>query len=1107
MKNAVVKDTIREITKTKARFFSIFAIILIGTAFFSGISASPYDMRYSADKYFDDNNLMDFKIVSTLGITENDFDEIKAIEGIEDIYPSYTKDFFTYVDSNKITVRVGSFNSKNLASNENYINQVIIKEGRLPTNKNEIIVESSKLVEYEINVGDTITLSMFDQEELNDTLNNVEFEVVGKVSTPYYLSYQKGNSDNGSGAIDLYMYIDEDNFELDYYTEVFATIKNSKEYNSFNDEYFDFLKPFKQDLETLGSKQSIIRKDEIINEANETLNEGILEYDENLELFNEEIKKGEQEISDAKDDLMLGKAQLETNVVVGQMQLDQGQMQLDSAKKQIETLNAEYEKLKAEFDKIYADKEAELVILNENLVIKQAEISEIEIAVANKNAEIALQQEQLLQLQLELIELENQDIIDQELINAKTLEINKLNEEISLNKQDPIFETEKKLKIELIEINTKISLIEAEISYPKQALEILKKSVDIANVEYNNGVNELNNQKQLFDQEIAKAKVAISDGENSLAKASVDFEVAKIENQILLDDALIEIQKGQAEILKIEDGKWYILDRNQHYSYVDYKGATDRMDAIAVVFPVFFYLVAALVCLTTMTRLVDERRSQIGTMKALGYKNYQIAAKYIAYAAIASFLGALSGLAIGMYLFPLIIYNAWNLMYVLPPISYDFLPKLMFISLFTSVAVTTLVTYNVCHNELKENPSLLMRPKPLKAGKKIMLERIDFIWNRLSFTSKVTARNIFRYKKRMLMTIIGISGCCALLIAGFGIKDSISDIVDIQFTQVLYYDAYVSFDKDISESIRNESIDKIINLNEVDDVMDVYSENAKVINDDKIIDVSVMVASDTKQFSQFITLKNRVNDNLYSLSNDGVAISEQLASDNKIRVGDFIEVEIDGITRSVKVESIFENYVNHYIYMSNTYYSDIYEVTPTNNQLLVKSNELDTNKLSVKLLEDENVESIEFFKGFADSFSDTIKSLNLIVLVLIISAGSLAFVVLYNLTNVNISERLREIATLKVLGFHDDECNSYVYKENIILTLMGSFVGIFLGKLLHLVIMVVVELDTIMFGRNINLISYIMSIGLTLFFAIIVNRVMRKKLRNIEMVESLKSVE
>ena len=495
----------------------------------------------------------------------------------------------------------------------------------------------------------------------------------------------------------------------------------------------------------------------------------------------------------------------------------------------------------------------------------------------------------------------------------------------------------------------------------------------------------------------------------------------------------------------------------------------------------------------------------------MGYGKGAIALKYLLYAFIAGVVGSILGCALGMWIFPTVIFSAWNLMYNLPSLQFVFQPGLMFTASALVIGVTMLAAFAAVYKELMEVPSQLMRPKAPKIGKKILLERFPALWSRFSFTWKVTARNIFRYKKRFFMTVVGIAGCSALLVAGFGIQDSISDIVDKQYEEILNYDALISFESDVTMLEKDDFLRRLENDDRMESVIGVEQLAVTVDNNGEDSSVSVVVPNDVNEFASFTTLRHRGSEEAVALGDDGALISEKLAMNLGIGSGDTITIKDgDGVERDIKIADVVENYVGHYLYLSPSYFREVFAERQSDTAVLAKTTSTDADfetALGEDLMSEEIVSSVTFYSGLASTFDDTISSLNFIVVVLVIAAGLLAFVVLYNLTNVNISERIREIATIKVLGFYDNEVSSYVFRETIFLTIIGALAGLVLGIGLHKIIMSLAEMESVMFGRNIDAISYVISFAITMLFGMIVNLVMYRKLKRVQMVESLKSVE
>lgn len=1073
-KNAFMKDVFKDIARTKGRFISIFAIIALGVAFFSGIKISPIAMKKTADKYYDDYNFMDITIYSTLGLTDDDISEIKKLDGVLEVFPTYSLDAVIKDEGSEKVLKVMGIPLKD----EYKVNQYKIMEGRLPEKENECLVEEGKIDSLALNIGDKITLSSGTSEDLKEKLALVEYEIVGKVRTPNYLSFEKGSSSIGNGKISSFIVVPQENFKIEAYTEAYVTVEGAKKLNSYSDKYFDLVDDTKISLESLGSERADIRYDEIIEEATKKLNEGKTELEEQRRKGQEDLDKAKKEIED------------------GEKKLEEGEKEL--AKKELEY----------NLTLVKADNEislAEYKIKDGKVALETAKTTlESQAAVAESTLKIAKETLESLK--------DNREDIDKRIKEAED-RINKLN----------ISEEEKKaLKAQLerlygnrAEIDKGINYIENQIKSTEEQLavgraEIAKKEEELANGErqLEEKKKELEEGKKEAQKQFEEAKKELEKGKKDLEKGKEEYEKGKETFEKEISAAEAKIKKAENDIKAIEEPSWYVLNREGNYSYMDYRSNAESIDKLAKVFPVFFFLVAALVCLTTMTRMVDEQRVNIGTLKALGYSKAKIVSKYLIYSFSASFLGSLVGLAIGYTLFPTVVITAYGIMYTIPGVELDFNIPLALIVSLVAILVTTLSSFFACYKELMETPSALMRPKAPKEGKRILLERISFIWNRLSFIGKVTVRNIFRYKKRFFMTVFGIAGCTALIVTGFGIKDSIKTIIDKQFGEIFKYNLLVSIDKEAGDLEKDEILSYIDDLSEVDNSLLVLSENAKVKTDDGDKDITVLVPESQEEFKDFVSLQNRSSKESYSLNNKGIIISEKAAKDAKVKLGDEVKVKINNIEASLKVEGIAENYTMNYIYMTEKYYKDSFGLNIHYNSILVNTKE-NTNEeeISKTIMENSIVKGVSFNTSIKENFDNTIKNLNYVVLILIVSAGSLAFVVLYNLTNLNISERMREIATIKVLGFYNNEVSAYIYRENVLLTIIGIFLGEFLGILLHRFIMVTVEMDNMMFGRNVDLISFIISAVLTVVFSVLVNIVMYYKLKNVKMVESLKSVD
>ncbi|MFF2912067.1 ABC transporter permease [Paenibacillus sp. NPDC057934] len=570
--------------------------------------------------------------------------------------------------------------------------------------------------------------------------------------------------------------------------------------------------------------------------------------------------------------------------------------------------------------------------------------------------------------------------------------------------------------------------------------------------------------------------------------------------------------EGERKLAELALPKIYVTDRNDNPGYAEYKDNADRLSAIASAFPVFFFLIAALVSLTTMTRMVEEQRLQIGTLKAIGYSNRDIIAKFLVYGTLASLAASVAGLALGFTLFPTIIYNAYSSLYNLPDIIKRFYPTYSIISILVALICTTLTAWIASRVVLRSNASILMRPKAPKNGQRIVLERLSFIWKRLSFVQKVTARNLFRYKQRMFMTVFGVAGCTALILTGFGLKDSLGSISGRQFGAIMKYDVLVALHADVSPDVVDAHKKLITDESAITGTLEVAQETmtarAKGINDQ---DVNLFIPVSVDSLAQFVELRDRWSGEGRKLTDKGAIVSEKLAKLYGLEPGDYLNVlDKENETFKIQVAGITENYVMHYVYMTPAYYSSVFGKEPVFNTELLNytlKDKASEDTFGEKLTDSERVAAVSFSSSLGNAFDDIMKSMNVVTWVLIVSAAALAFVVLYSLTNINVSERFRELSTIKVLGFYDKEVTMYIYRENILLSVIGIVAGSGLGIMLHSFVLKTAELDATLFVPIIKWPSYIYAALLTLLFSGIIMAFMHVKLKRIHMIEALKSVE
>ena len=1040
-KKALRKDFYMEIRRSLGRFLSIFFIVAIGVAFFSGIRASEPDMRYSGDEYFDEKNLMDIEVISTLGLTDDDIRAIEAVDGIEKAEGGYSVDALCTEGENQIVVHVMSLLPT--------MNEVQLEEGRLPEAEDECALDVDYLEESALEIGDTITLSSGTDDEITDSLKTDTFTIVGAVSSPCYIAFQRGSTTIGDGSINAFLTVPEESFSLEVYTEIYAQVEGAKELTAFTDEYDDHVEEVLDRVEAIKEDREDARYQEVVDEANETLEEA------------------RQEVSDAEKELEDGKAEAEEELADARKQLEDGRAELDDGKKELESSKAELESSR------------------QQLIDGQAELDR---SAEELNSNIDALNEQI-------------DTLNQAKEQYNALAASGQTDDVTLATMNALY--------------TQIQEGEAQIADAQAQIESARAQIEAGQAEINSGWEQIESGESQIaeaEQELADAEQELSDGWDEYYEGEAEAEQEIADGEQKIEDAKKELADAQEEINDIDRPDWYVYDRDHLTEYTGYGDNADRMRAIGEVFPVLFFLVAALISLTTMTRMVEEQRTLIGTFKALGYERHSIAAKYLGYACLATVAGCVVGVMFGEKVFPYIIINAYGIMY--RHMGNIVLPYNMEYGLMASVAalVCTLgATFFSCYKELKEQAAELMRPPTPKQGQRVALERVGFIWKRLNFSWKATVRNIVRYKKRFFMTVFGIGGCMALMLVGFGLNDSISAIAVLQYDEIQQYDGNIILNEDASDEEKKEVYDTVSGEARVEDAAETLLTQITVGNGEDWYDIYLNVPADVESFPEFVALQDRITDEEYFLDDSGAVLTEKMAKELGVEAGDTITIRDDEKgDMTVTVEHICENYMMHYLYMTPALYEKLYGEAPDYNSVYYRTDDRTTTEaeeVGEDILKLPGALSVSYTTDLEQQVDDMLVSLDNVIVVLIISAGMLAFVVLYNLNNINITERKRELATLKVLGFYNSEVCAYVYRENVILTLIGALFGIILGKILHQFIIVTVEIESVMFGRNINVISFVYGFLLTVAFSCFVNAVMYFKLKKIDMVESLKSVE
>lgn len=1040
-KRALRKDFYMEIRRSMGRFLSIFFIVAIGCAFFSGIRASEPDMRYSGDAYFDRKNMMDIEVISTLGLTEDDLDAIRNVDGVSAAEGGYSSDMLFTEGDNKVVVHVMSL----LPS----MNQVQLEEGELPEADDECALDVDYLKESSLEIGDKITLISGTDDDVTDTLKNDTYTITGAVSSPEYISFQRGSTTIGNGTVTTFIAVPEESFALDVYTEIYAQSDGAKDLTAFTDAYDSRVDETEDQLEAIREDREKARYDEIMDEAQT------------------ELDDARAELADAEKELEDGRAEAEKELADARKELEDGQAEVDSGRQELADARAQLESSRQQLTDSQVQIDQGQKELNDNIDAMNAQIDEL---------------------------------------NAAKQQYNDL---AASGADDPV-------------TMATLSAMYEEIQSGEAALTQAKAQIESAKSELASG------QQQINDgwQQIADGEQEIADGEAELENAQQEIddgweeyyegekeaqeEIADGEQKIA--DAKEELADAEAELADLEEPEWFIYDRSNLPDYTGYGENADRMRAIGQVFPAIFFLVAALISLTTMTRMVEEQRTQIGTFKALGYERHSIAGKYLGYALLATVSGSVLGILIGEKVFPYIIITAYGIMYQhMHEIMLPYNIQYGLGAAAAALASTLLATLLACYKELREQAAELMRPPAPKQGQRVLLERVRFIWKRLNFSWKASVRNLVRYKKRLFMTVFGIGGCMALMLVGFGLKDSIFAIVDIQYGEIQLYDGNIILEDDITDEEKETLIAEL----EKDKLMTGAAEGlltqVSVGAGEEWHDVYLDVPEDVDRFPEFVTLQDRMTDAVYTLDDSGAILTEKMATELDVEPGDAITIRDDDLgDLEVKVQAVCENYMGHYLYMTPGYYEEVYGSAPDYNCIFYKTADRITEeaeRIGEEALAVPGALSVSYTTDLKEQVDNMLGALDSVIAVLIISAGMLAFVVLYNLNNISITERQRELATLKVLGFYNKEVTMYVYRENILLTFLGALFGIVLGKILHRFIIVTVEIESVMFGRNIDLSSFVYAFLLTLLFSLLVNGAMYFKLKKIDMVESLKSVE
>ena len=1067
-KNRLLTDFIREVRHTYSRFLSILLLSALAVAFLVGLRATAPDMEYTADNYYDSHHLMDGYILSTMGLTQEDLQALAQADGVDQVEGAWSADA-TAVDS-----------IVSMRSMPEELNLLNVVEGRLPQQADECVTEQMLLTALGLEIGDTLTVTLDEADQ--DSLTRTSYTIVGTVQSPLYVGTDRGSTTLGSGSIDAFVYIPGENFNLDVYTTAYFTGDGMEALNSYSQAYADQLSALVDSLDPLAQERASLRDEEVRSEAQKELDDARSE----LADAQKELDDAKKKLDDARAELDSGWADYESGLATLEQEIKDGQAKLNAARSQLEESQTRYEQGKVDYQEGLAQYQEGQTAYEDNLA--QLDAQQEEVAKGYEEYYDALKP------------FEGTPMYDQ-MVEQLAPQKAKLDEAAAQIQAG---------YTQLAQVKTQLEESKAELDAAQAQLQDAAQQLDTGWAEYQSGQQTLDQEEARGRSQLAQAKAELDDGEAEYQKGLEEYEQAKADAQPELEQAQADIDQGQKDLDAMATCEWYVLGRDTNSGFVSYSQDAERVDNLSSIFPVIFFVVAALACLTTMTRMVEEQRTQIGSLKALGFSRLAISQKYIGYAFVASLVGGLIGLGIGATLIPAVIANAFQIMYAIPGLDYKMQLPLFVLAVLAAVACTTGAALWACLSTLIDTPANLMRPRAPKAGKRVFLEYIKPIWRRLSFTWKVSMRNLFRYQKRFWMTVIGIGGCTALIVTGFGLHESIFDVLDKQFDEISLYDATVGLDEDLTEE-QKQGIENYLDGEEaVADYMFTYQQMMDASTTGTSYDVYLFAVDDVEEFGRFVDLRHRSDHSPVELDGSGVVIDEKLSELLGVSVGDTITLEGDQRVEAV-VADITENYVYHYVYLTRDLYTQLYGEDYQNNVMLLAYQDgmgVDvSNQTSETLMKMDGVASYSYIATIRDSFEDSMDAINYAVVIIIVAAAALAFVVLYNLTNINITERRSELATLKVLGFYDGETTAYVLRENVFLTIFGVILGLVLGRFLHSWMVLTVEVDLVMFGRTAPPYAYVLAAALTALFSLIVNVAAHFRLKKIDMVESLKTVE
>lgn len=1166
---AYAKNIIRTIGGNLRRYLVMTLITALGVAFFVGLRSTSPDMNYTLDRYFDEHGMYDLRFLTSLGVTENQIATIRGMPGVGSALPAYYCDMFVAVGDGAVLARLHSLDIS-AAGGGSLMNMPALLEGRLPENAGECLFEERSLAVRGGKIGDVITVSTGDGEDLADTLARDTFTIVGTVQSPVYISPVLGNSGKGSGRLDAFVYIPAENFALEVYTEAYIRFSDSAGRSRFSAGYEDLRDPLKKELEQTGKQMAAERERDIQKEGGEKIADGKQEITDARKKISDaerDIKDGEQKLTDGEQELKEKTADFYREIADAEEELRDGREKLEDAEREVADAKEELEQGKSDLDKLRSG----LREIAKNLdvsgfgdipgaladAISELEDGKAELKSAkrelDKNEKLLLESEKqlaggLAQAREGLAAIEaacgNDPVVYQNVpewrqlaqkiayLEAQQAQIEPGKAQIAQGRAD-WEEGDRELKRQNRKLENMAREFEVEdiVDLPDKLQELIDEIPgavrDIADgereiadaeeeirdkwLEYEDGVRELEEGRAEGLEKIADAKQKILDAQAELDDGKQKLGDAKREADEKLPDAERDIADAEKKLADMPEPKSYVLTLDSNIGFASFKQDSERIQAISYFFPLIFFLVAALVSFTSMMRVVENDRPTVGALKSLGYGPIRIMWKYIFYALAVCVPGCLLGVAAGYRLLPAAIFNqGYKILYLMPALDTPLQPEFCVTAFLISVVSVLTPTIAVCRSELFEQPAALLRPKAPRAGRRIILERIPFIWGRLNFSAKVCARNILRYKKRFLMTVTGVIGCVAIVLTGFGLRDSIGAIASRQYGKVFLYDFDISLG-DTADNEKQEFLGWLSDYGPVSSYAACRKDGVDVKTSGNGLEVTLVVPSDPAGFGEFVCLSDPTTNLPLDIPENGVLITQKLGKLLGVGAGGSITfTDSDDAVHTLPVAGVTENYVVHYIYCSPGFYREMFGLDAGFNQILCRAGKPDEDArdaISTEILKQDAVNGVSFVAKMKEYYTDAIDSLNVVVLILLIAGALLSFIVLFCLTGINIDERERELATLKVLGFYDRETANYIFRENIVSTAIGTAAGLFAGVFLHRLVMDTAEIDAVMFGRDIATLSFVFTAALSFVFLAVVNRVMSRRIRKIDMIESLKSVE